>query len=359
MSVLGLDIGGANLKAAHADGTARSVGFPLWRTPELLAQQLDELIGSFAPCTHLAVTMTGELADCFATKAEGVRAIVEATRRAGGNRLLGIWSTAGRFLTPAEAIAQPMLVAAANWHALATLVAQQQAPATGVLIDIGSTTTDLIPFRVGRPYSMGLTDLGRMQSQELIYAGVERTPLSAISSVIPFRGNPVRVAAELFATSRDVYLLRGDLPEDPDDCATADGRPATRAAARERIGRMLCADREELTLDEVEQLAEAWVDAQLQLTRSALEAVLNRLNEPCAVVVTSGAGEFLAKRVVASIAALAGAHCWSWRNHYGPQQATAACAAAVMYLASWNRLDFSSLVSPGVHAGVNAPSQRN
>ncbi len=69
MSVLGLDIGGANLKAAHADGTARSVAFPLWRTPELLADRLRALIESFAPVAQLALKMSVDLADCFATKA--------------------------------------------------------------------------------------------------------------------------------------------------------------------------------------------------------------------------------------------------------------------------------------------------
>ncbi len=334
MSILGLDIGGANLKAAHADGTARSVAFPLWRTPELLDQQLEELIGHFAPITHLAMTMTGELADCFATKVEGVRAIVAATEQAAGTRSLGIWSTAGRFLTPAEAVAAPMLVAAANWHALATLVAEQHVPASGLLIDIGSTTTDVIPFHHGRPCSQGVTDLGRMQSRELLYAGVERTPLSALLAEVPFRGNRLRVAAELFATSRDLYLLSGDLPEDLHDHATADGRPATRAAARDRIGRMLCADREELTPAEIDQLAAAWVQEQFHQTRSAVLAVLERLEAPCQVVVTSGSGEFLANRVIPSIPQLDNARRWSWTERLSPQQATAACAVAVMELAS-------------------------
>src|SRR5438046_1175169 len=72
MSVLGLDIGGANLKAVHADGSARTVRFPLWKQPADLPAALSALLASMPHSTRLAVTMTGELCDCFATKREGV-----------------------------------------------------------------------------------------------------------------------------------------------------------------------------------------------------------------------------------------------------------------------------------------------
>ena len=73
MTWLALDIGGANLKAANGLKYARSVPFPLWRTPERLPEALRSLLASGPPFEQLAVTMTGELADCFPSKADGVR----------------------------------------------------------------------------------------------------------------------------------------------------------------------------------------------------------------------------------------------------------------------------------------------
>src|SRR5687767_897273 len=78
VAVLGLDIGGANLKAAHTDGTALCRAFPLWRTPDRLASELQRLLADLPAHDVLAVTMTGELCDCFATRAEGVAAILHS-----------------------------------------------------------------------------------------------------------------------------------------------------------------------------------------------------------------------------------------------------------------------------------------
>src|SRR4051794_1172212 len=63
-TILGLDIGGANLKAATADKRAVSVPFPLWKQPDKLPAALAELVAKFPEAEELAVTMTGELCDC-------------------------------------------------------------------------------------------------------------------------------------------------------------------------------------------------------------------------------------------------------------------------------------------------------
>ena len=44
------------------------------------------LIETAPPAERMAVTMTGELCDCFPTKADGVRHIVDAAAAAGGSR---------------------------------------------------------------------------------------------------------------------------------------------------------------------------------------------------------------------------------------------------------------------------------
>src|ERR1700722_7910205 len=119
-SLLGLDIGGANLKAVHSDGTARLRPFALWKQPEQLPAALRDLLDGLPAFEALAVTMTGELCDCFATKREGVQAILDAVALAAPDKTVHVWNNEGRFTDVATARQTPLAVAAANWLALAT-----------------------------------------------------------------------------------------------------------------------------------------------------------------------------------------------------------------------------------------------
>src|SRR5262249_41215090 len=148
------------------------------------------------------------------------------------------WRNDGRFVDLAEARRAPLQVASANWLALAQFAGRFAAKGPALLIDVGSTTTDIVPLVNGRPVPKGRTDPERLRCSELTYLGVRRTPLCAI------RGD---LAAELFATTQDLFLILGWLPEEPANLNTPDGRPATRAAAHARLARMLCADLETST----------------------------------------------------------------------------------------------------------------
>ncbi len=332
MTVLGLDIGGANIKAATAAGWAKSLPFPLWKTPDELPAVLQSLIALHDRVDALAVTMTGELADCFATKAEGVSQILAAVQTAAGDRPVSVWSTYGRFVMPMEANQHPFAVAAANWHALATWVGQRFPCQSGLLVDIGSTTTDIIPLRNGIPCPLGKTDLSRLQSGELFYTGVRRTPLAAVMATVLFRDQRVPTSSEAFATMLDVYLMLGDMPEDPCDTDTANGRAATRAAAIDRIVRMLCADRTEITEAEVIQMADQWAGQQLGYIQLSVQQVLRVLDAQCDTVFVSGSGEFLARRAVHPIDELKSARIVSLTDVFTPAIAEAACAYAVACL---------------------------
>ncbi|AWM35835.1 Hydantoinase/oxoprolinase [Gemmata obscuriglobus] len=268
-TILGLDIGGANLKAATHDKRAVSVPFPLWKQPDKLPAALADLVAKFPDADELAVTMTGELCDCFETKRDGVHAIIKAVRFASAARPIRVWSTDGAFLNSEEAKAHHMKVAAANWHALATLAGQYVPEGRAILVDVGSTTTDIIPILDGKPVPRGLTDYDRLFNHELIYTGTRRTPVCAIK--------PWLTAAELFATTLDVYLTLNLIPENPNDCDTADGRPATRKHAHARLARMYCADATEVPEDHTRTLAEGVRDEQLAKIRHAVGVVRDRL----------------------------------------------------------------------------------
>lgn len=301
MNWLGLDIGGANLKASDGKAFAVSRPFPLWKYPERLAETLTALLAEASMVDSLAVTMTGELADCFTTKSAGVAAILAAVEQAASGRHVCVYLTDGRWASPREALAQPLMAAASNWHALARYAGRFAPAAASLLVDVGSTTSDIIPLVDGRPVAQGATDPQRLIEGELVYTGVLRSPLCAVVDRLPWRGGSCPVAQEFFATVRDAYLLLGELPNSPEDCDTADGRPATAEAAHDRLARSICADRTLVSRAEAQRMAAAVADGQARLVAAAIEQVASRLSRPLAAIVLSGSGEFLARRALAQL----------------------------------------------------------
>ncbi len=295
---LGLDIGGANLKAADGLGFAVSRPFALWQRPDKLPEALGDLLAACPAADALAVTMTGELADCFASKAEGVAAILGAVRAVSGRRAVRVYLTDGRLASRDEAALRPLEAAASNWHALARFASRFASDARALLLDVGSTTTDVVPILDGEPATSCRTDPERLASGELVYSGVARSPVCAVVREVPWRGARCPVAQEVFATMQDAYLVTGDLPERPDDLHTADGRPATRHDAAARLARSICADRSMLDGRDLRAIARAAAEAQLRLVSAAVSRVAQRLEGQPRTVIVSGEGEFLARRAL-------------------------------------------------------------
>jgi hypothetical protein len=333
MIALGLDIGGANLKGATSCGIAKSEPFEVWRAPGQLATRLRSLIAGFPPADLLAVTMTAELADCFSTKAEGVAAIIAAVQDAAGATPVAIWESTGQFTSPANAVQRPSSVAAANWHALATWAGRLAQRGKALLLDIGSTTTDIIPLQDGLPVSRGRTDLGRLLNHELVYSGLRRTPLCAVAQSVVVHGQPCPVAAELFATTLDVSLLLGLVPEDADDRITADGRPATIRCAHARIARMVCCDADEIDLAEARSIARCFFETQAGQLAAAINEVVARDANLLETVIVSGSGESLARTILEECRTTRDARLVGLADTLSPELAEAACAYAIAVLA--------------------------
>ncbi|MEW4489757.1 hydantoinase/oxoprolinase family protein [Thalassoglobus sp. JC818] len=294
---LGLDIGGAHLKAS--DGTTSvSVPFPLWKSPEKLADELRTLIGQFPQTRQIAATMTGELADCYRSRAEGVREILSSLEEAAGGRVIRVWQTGGEFLNVAEAEEYFELVASANWHALATWAGRADPGGNVLLVDFGSTTTDIIPIESGLALPDGRTDLERLASRELVYTGCKRTSLCSLCHEVEIHGTRYGVSAEHFATTHDVGLILGYVAESPDCLDTADGRPADREHAFARLARMLCTDEAAFERTEWVHVAEQFLFAQEERIGMAVETVLDRWQCHPAVWVLAGEGEAILRKMI-------------------------------------------------------------
>jgi probable H4MPT-linked C1 transfer pathway protein len=294
--VIGWDVGGVNTKVARVAGgevlAVRGRPYELQRAPHELVQLLRDLaveVGADADAAH-AVTMTAELSQMFRTKRDGVAFVLGAVEAAFPSSVIRVWAVDGRWLAPEEARQAPLAVAAANWAATAHAIAEHHPDA--LLVDIGTTTTDIIPIAGGAVAAEGLTDLERLASGELVYTGALRTPTEAIASHVPFRGMRAGVSAEGFALAGDVHLWRGDLAAADYTCPTPDGRPPTREFAGERLARVVCADRELLDEAAVSSIADALAAAQVVRITAAIQRVL-AVHPSLGTAVVTGLGAFL------------------------------------------------------------------
>ena len=299
--VIGWDIGGAHLKAARCrDGeliAVQQLPAPLWQDLRYLDQAVSEILRGAARTAQHLITMTGELADCFPDRQTGVRQLVERmTERLGAE--IQIYAGAEGLLPPDRAIERWSSVASANWHASTAFVAARQP--SGILIDIGSTTTDLIPFADGQVATGSRTDNDRLQHDELIYSGVVRTPVHAVADRVAFRGRWQRLAAELFATQADVYRLLDWLPDQADQMPTADGRGKAQAESRARLARMLGCDADEASDQDWRRVAADIARRQQRSIEDALAVIESRDGLPERYpLVGAGVGRFLARRLAA------------------------------------------------------------
>ena len=325
MKIAGIDIGGANLKFALVDARsslgARSiapatkksfepnvkstgeVSFPFWTDHHDLVATLVQIGKPWRDVDGVAITMTAELADCFENKRQGVHFIVDAVRRAFPQTDCRFYTTTGELVDANLAKQNWAITAASNWHASAWHLFRQHKLTDGFLIDIGSTTCDLIPVKAGLPVVPGQTDLDRLRNNQLVYAGIGRTAICSLIDSVQLANGKVTVARELFATVTDAMTWTDRLAPQPNNCNSADGRPLTRSACRARLCRMLCADNEDLKDDQVTAIAEQTCAALEDLIVKSLRLVVDQHPALAKTFCLAGSGQSLARRAIGRVLA--------------------------------------------------------
>lgn len=303
-NVIGWDIGGAHLKAVLIDADGRveraiQLACPLWRGTHELKQAIHTMLTLLAvsskQAVSSAVTMTGELVDLFPNRHTGVCEIATIAHTLLGDDTRFYAGDLG-FVPYASVSACSAHIASMNWHASARYVARHIT--NGLFVDIGSTTTDLIAIEQGNIAHAWRTDSQRMAHHALVYTGVVRTPLMAITPTISFQALPYHVAAEHFATTADVYRLLAQLPAHDDDAETADGQDKSVMASARRIARMIGHDVEEADMADWLALASAFKAAQL----AGLKHAIAQHPQHASVLVCAGAGHFLVAELAQSLA---------------------------------------------------------
>ncbi|NLF88441.1 H4MPT-linked C1 transfer pathway protein [Candidatus Bathyarchaeota archaeon] len=312
ITVIGYDVGGANTKAALLqidDGKASikvaSQYFPIWKTPHLLPQvllSLNKQLGA-GDLDAIGVTMTAELSDAYQTKREGVIHILGSVQKAYPNSSTYVLNSDAQLLSTEDAENNHLYVSSANWAATGWLIAKHLKNA--VVIDVGSTSTSIIPIVNGKIAAKGKTDLEKLLFGELVYTGSLRTNIAAIVHSVPIRGGVTGVSSELFATSGDVHLILGHISAADFSAETADGRGKTDLEAKARLSRVICADVEMLTDQEILELARYIYNQQIKQVVDRLSRVYRSTKELTAenlpIVVTGLGKDFLARKAAESI----------------------------------------------------------
>ncbi|MGD8506799.1 MAG: hydantoinase/oxoprolinase family protein [Candidatus Bathyarchaeota archaeon] len=314
VNVLGLDIGGVNTKAAFLsthEGTMKELEtaieyFPIWkrgkeRLPRVF-EKLRKLLTGSTLLDGVGVTMTAELSDAYWSKKDGVNHILDCMTQIFGDVPIFVLDVDAKLISAGEARRTPLKVAAVNWVATGWMVSQIIEDC--VIVDVGSTTTSIVPLVKGKITAEGKTDLEKLLMGELVYTGALRTNVAAIVDHVPLRGGKARVSSELFAQSGDVHLLLDYLKEKDYRVETADGRGKTRQEAMARLARVVCADIDMLDEREIVEMARFIHGRQVEQIAEGLRQVYERMKQQVqdVPVVVAGLGrDFLAKEAAEKV----------------------------------------------------------
>lgn len=309
MKLAGFDIGGANTDLAVIDFEGDEIKnidvdfayLPMWSNNDDLSGVLVELIENICPIEDIdavGISMTAELVDAYDTKKEGVLDVVSKCENTFDCPIAYVGIDG--MMSEEEIKMTPLKAAAANWIAtaqIATLISDNC-----IFIDTGSTTTDIIPIRDGKECAIGKSDFDRSATGELVYTGTLRTNLASFLDKVELNGKEYRVASELFAQTADVYTVLDLISEEDYVCDTFDGESKSKIDCAKRIARVVCADLEMLTMDDITELCKFIHQKQVEQIADGLKQVHETQNLD--LIVTTGLGKDILDKKAAELLGL-------------------------------------------------------
>ena len=295
MVILGIDIGGANTKITELEEKyykIHHIYFPMWKKHKKLTELLR--VYNSGNVEKVGIVMTAELVDAYRSKREGVEDILNSVERAFPDKDIYVFDVDGNFLEIDVAKKKYIKVSASNWTATAYFVIKDICD-NCILVDMGSTTTDIIPIKDGEILAEE-TDLKRLMNNQLVYVGALRTPLSFLTNTVVFRGFKTNVSSEYFSITGDVNLILNKINPEDYTCDTPDGVPVDRKSCMRRVARVLCSDLEEVNEEEILDISLQFYRKLLNMVRSNLDRVSERYE--IRDVVITGLGESILKEAL-------------------------------------------------------------
>lgn len=274
---------------------------PMWSNNDDLSRVLVELIENICPVSEInavGISMTAELVDAYDTKKDGVLDVVEKCEGTFDCPIAYVGIDG--MLSKEDIEKTPLKAAAANWIAtaqIATLISDNC-----IFIDTGSTTTDIIPIRDGRECAIGKSDFDRSATGELVYTGTLRTNLASFLDKVELNGKEYRVASELFAQTADVYMVLDLITEEDYVCDTFDGESKSKLDCAKRIARVVCADLEMLSMDDIVEMSKFIHQKQIEQIADGLKQVHETQNLD--LIVTTGLGKDILDKKAAELLGL-------------------------------------------------------
>ena len=303
-SFYGWDIGGAHLKVCRIRNTndkdiirAVQIKCKLWKGLNHLSQAIKEVEKnwSFNDNDRHFFTMTGEMVDYFPSRNNGVKNILKILKTIFGYTVK-CYSQDSTFIKPSSRNSY-RAVASSNWHATANFVSTHIDE--GILVDIGSTTTDLIPIKDGAVITEKITsDDKRLKNGELVYLGITRTSISSIKPTLRFLNCSYNVMRESFANTADVFRITNELEPENDLYPTCDTKEKTLLASERRLARVIGMDRENATSKEWRVFANHIKTIIIKELIKNIKKVTKRFNlSGHSPLIITGSGAFLAKQL--------------------------------------------------------------
>ena len=292
--ILGIDIGGANTKAAllqvENDSINKSFSyieyFPFWEKtlhdiPAMFRRIVEKIIIQnhllLRDVNFISITITAELSDAFQTKREGILTILNALEQIFEKEKIFFINNKNEFCSFDRVKSDPISVAAANWVSTSLFLGKFIPKC--ILIDAGSTTIDVIPILNSVPVSRGKNDVERLMNRELIYTGGLRATIPSITHFLPYKDKMVRISFEKFALVSDVHRILNNISEEEYINDTVDNRSKTLNDCYARLARMICMDLESISLKELDTIAKYIYDKQIEMISNDIKKFMDNLNQ--------------------------------------------------------------------------------
>ncbi len=280
INILGLDIGGANTKAALVQFRSSEIlesfslieYFPFWEKtlndiPNMFKRIVENLIIQnnlkLKNINFISITITAELSDAFQTKREGIFTILNALEQVFDKEKMFFINNKNEFINFNQVKPYPISIGAANW--VSTSLFLCKFVSNCILIDAGSTTIDMVPILNSVPLPVGRNDIERLINRELIYTGGLRATIPSITHFVPYKNKMIRISFEKFALVSDVHRILNNISETEYINDTADNRSISLDDCYARLARVLCMDLESISTEELDLIAQFIYDKQIEI----------------------------------------------------------------------------------------------
>ena len=254
---LGWDIGGANTKICVFDSKYNiiecvSKNIHIWENFEDIKYLFHNICAKYKDFEIVNyITITAESCDNFISRADGIINILEICNKNMCGQVL-YYLNNNTYAYYERAKKDPYKLFSTNW--MLTYSFLNKSEKFNLLLDIGSTTTDIIYKNM--KINNNITDFHRLSNKTLLYAGVVRTPISMLFDKVFLNDKYVPLINEVYSTTGDIFTITNDIFLENTEYLGADNLAYTKKNSLIRLARNIGIDYEEKIETNITKVAE-------------------------------------------------------------------------------------------------------